>query len=118
MDDMALRGLKIVGPYKRDLIEIESFRQRVRSTARQESSLAGPAGSTSLTMDFSGNDINGGAQPEQQVVFESALESLNCSFPDYLLASELDPLTWVWGDQLDDVEVPARPSERGGHRVR
>ncbi|ETS76562.1 hypothetical protein PFICI_11949 [Pestalotiopsis fici W106-1] len=104
MDDMALRRCIIVGPYKRDLIEIESFRQHVRAAAtlhEGNDSSVGPHGPASTTAGFARHDINGGLVSEQHVMFESALEFLNCSFPDCLPASDLDPFAWVWGDDRE-----------------
>ncbi|KAI4591445.1 hypothetical protein KJ359_001039 [Pestalotiopsis sp. 9143b] len=104
MDDMALRECVIVGPYKQDLVEIDNFRQRVRATAdvhEETDAPTGPHGPVSTTASVARHDINGGPVSEQHVVFESALEFLNCSFPDYLPPSELDPFAWVWGDDRE-----------------
>lgn len=104
MDDMALRECIIVGPYKQDLVEIDNFRQRVRAAAdvhEETDAPAGPHGPASTTAGVARHDVNGGPVSEQHVVFESALEFLNCSFPDYLPPSELDPFAWVWGDDRD-----------------
>ncbi|KAK9417732.1 putative Transcription factor domain-containing protein [Seiridium unicorne] len=109
MDDMALRGLKVVGPYKKDLIELDNFRQKMRPSQEGEKSPS----TEPQDLGHNTNDLSAEPPPMNRALPESginnqdaldlALESFNCSFPGYLSTSEVDPFAWMWDDGLVDV---------------
>ena len=120
MDEMMLRGFKIVEPYKKDLTEVDDFRRRLYRLEEQRNpppsqqvfrgqtanSAVDPILETYHTAQPVGADgtlttVDGGRGVLQgDESYQSALNFFNYDFLESFSASDMDPCAWMWDENI------------------
>ncbi len=131
LDEMTLRGFVIAGPYKKDLLELDDLRQRLKTHQRPEScrqrSNSSPPNSSSHTRaatpavldphleqdmiwSWMANDDSemGVLHPD---TIQAAIEGLNFDFLNNATAIEIGCSEWMWGSAvLGGSNTPLAPN--------
>lgn len=125
MDEMAMRGIITAVPYKKDLVELDDLRQKVKSRHSNQSSQQAPDSSVGhavqptssfvrqdpsvlfppLELDViwswmaTGERELGVLNPE---TMQSAIDGLDFNVPNDSSDLQMDGIDWMWGSVLAD----------------